>query len=476
MKQLFTLSLLFLGTLNAEANPFKQKKHSLNDAGQFRRQMLNMTRSHQPLSKTTALQQRVKAECLYDISGIIPEKRDTVVFRYSNGRGSRFDYNQFAHNYSFPEGTPGLANVFSMGDISTQADSVWYYEKNNNNTYSVYESVAYQYNAANQVASCISDYNQQVEKLVTSYDAQGRLVALSGLTWDVQSQNWDSLQVQKFIYNAQDELLSDSTYLNIAGNWELIMVSAYSYTGGNLTYVLMKADMMMSGTLTDYAASELSYDANGDMNLMEIYYDTGNSTLALFTKDSFAYHPVHKYYTFQETSYYDAGNSLWTPDTRLIRTVNTAGLPDTSSYYYWDDVSSSWFLADVYTAMYNSYENPTVMNSFQNGGSGLEENMRYFFYYEEFDPLSVKPAMTAENIVVFPNPAQERISLKWNADGKAVSVSLLNAAGQTVHSEQLVRRNATEQVSIAHLVPGMYWLTVTDAAGNVVTRNAIVKQ
>jgi len=53
-------------------------------------------------------------------------------------------------------------------------------------------------------------------------------------------------------------------------------------------------------------------------------------------------------------------------------------------------------------------------------------------------------------------------------------VRLVNASGQTVLTEAVPWYSETESISVRGLVPGVYWLVITDKNGNGLLKQAVV--
>ncbi|PIQ22864.1 MAG: hypothetical protein COW65_00600, partial [Cytophagales bacterium CG18_big_fil_WC_8_21_14_2_50_42_9] len=73
---------------------------------------------------------------------------------------------------------------------------------------------------------------------------------------------------------------------------------------------------------------------------------------------------------------------------------------------------------------------------------------------------------------VYPNPAQNYITVEIPADFDASEVLLLNAIGQTVRSG--VPQNALLQFNLAGLPSGMYYAKVVLKNGKVVLQKVMV--
>lgn len=137
----------------------------------------------------------------------------------------------------------------------------------------------------------------------------------------------------------------------------------------------------------------------------------------------------------------------------------SGGLRD-SLYVSWND-GSSWI---------NITGN---LNATDLNGSGIFEYNGYAFIgYNSISPglgiyryalsTDMGEALAASIPTVFPNPADDRVSITWPHDLGAVDYVLLDAAGRGVMSGRMMP--GTAQVELAMLAPGCYLLRWDDAA------------
>jgi len=478
MKRIWTLSLLVATATSLNAQTFKPQRKPLTGVEAYRKQMLlkaNATPS--TAQKPTTMQQRVIAEAGYEVNGPVLTKSDTTLFKYSGGRGSKFDYNELYHNYYFPgNGDPAL-DALDFGNINVKADTARYYSVTP--TAGLQEEMTSSYTSTNKVL----DYrfrtvsNNQRQRSVNNYDAQGRIDLMTGFEWNNTTQQWDSLTRRVVTYNAQNEVLSDTVFAYNFGEWTPYQAQSFTYNANHKPIAgLMKMDPALAGTFMDLYTIVLEYYPNNTLKALQVDVNQGMG-LNPYQRDSFAYDPANMYQTFEQIWDYDVTAGDWVLSTRTLRNVNTAGLPDTTQFFSWNQTGDSFDLNGIVTTAYNSYSNPTLMQSYSDNGAGLDNVYRYFFYYEDFDPTAVSNIPGAEeNMKVYPNPVYDRVSVNWKADGKQVNLSVINAAGQLMHSESINRVRENEQISVSNLSPGVYWLTVNAANGAVLYKTTLVKQ
>jgi uncharacterized membrane protein len=150
-------------------------------------------------------------------------------------------------------------------------------------------------------------------------------------------------------------------------------------------------------------------------------------------------------------------------------------LPDSSWFFLWDQGTGNFALNQLMTASYNNYNNPVQMRYYNVNDTVYTNGYNYYFYYQDFDPAAVQETQVQEDMTLFPVPTRETLHIKWKASGDRVGITLVNASGQTVHSETLHRTRGTEQISVNGLAPGIYWVSVSNSRGQLIYRAPVVK-
>ena len=478
MKQLLTLSLLMIGASTLNAQALKRDRKPMKGYEIFREQMIAKAQrgsAHAP-QKPTTMMQRVTAECGYDVVGTAITKSDTTYFRYSNGRSSVFNYDETYHDYYFPGDTDPAIDTFAYGHIKVNADTARYFSFDT--TAHLEEELYAQYTAANKLSlyNIKRVSNGLNQRVLNYYDGLGRLVTLYGFDYNNATQQWDSAYLRRIDYNAQDEVTADTLFVNSQGDWLPAQVGIYTYTGGQFTSALVRMDQSLSGTFADIYQTHFSYYPNNDLKTVLVDVNLGGAGLAPYELDSMAWEPGGKYRTYQEIRTYNATAGAWDSYSLTLRNVNAGGLPDTTWYLAPAPTPGTYNLSAFMHTSYNSYDNPTQMEIYNLTGSTYEDVYHYFFYYQNFDPASVKATEALESMTAYPNPAVNTLNLKWKADGKPVQIAMVNAAGQMVYSETVTRVHGTESFDISHLTPGIYWLTVTNNKGERVFKTSVLKQ
>lgn len=93
---------------------------------------------------------------------------------------------------------------------------------------------------------------------------------------------------------------------------------------------------------------------------------------------------------------------------------------------------------------------------------------------------SVREQLINASYRLFPNPANDRITLSVSADVSfSLTVSLVNATGQRIFSDeqpQTVQRQYTRSIPLTDLPSGIYFLNLGNAEGRLLQSIRFVKQ
>ena len=73
---------------------------------------------------------------------------------------------------------------------------------------------------------------------------------------------------------------------------------------------------------------------------------------------------------------------------------------------------------------------------------------------------------------VYPNPAKEELRIR-NAELKIEKIEIYNAHGERIFSQPVTTNLKQVTISVADFPPGIYFITVTDQAGNKVTKKVV---
>lgn len=425
-------------------------------------------------AKTTAVKQRVIAECNLRVAGFFTGYNDSIRYYYSNGRGSEFDFrsannhytNTVYHLFAYEPMSPSLYYPgLPPAEPRVRCDSFYLYAADGptgtmkllQQTYRDYHSSGALLKADDYYhASWLTDHHY-----VNVYNAQDRLINTVSRKYVTQ---WTDDARKYYFYDAAGRLTGDSTVNIVLGNAAPAARNFLSYdAGGKLTEALLKN--YTSGVWHDVLRYDVSYYPSGQLQrVVTTEFNSGVPSMA-FT-DSFVYVPgidLYAEHHVRRPQAYD----------RVVCHFNAQQLPDTIRKETFDQGSSSWVLLDKKTFWFNSQNNPVECLIDDIAG---QNTIRHRYYYEEYDPQDVDVISTA-GLKIYPNPATDVLRLEWKdaPHQTPVGISIADMTGRKVFSSEQTLDGQGIQINTGVWASGVYVLTLTGKQGARLHTQLVVK-
>ena len=160
-------------------------------------------------------------------------------------------------------------------------------------------------------------------------------------------------------------------------------------------------------------------------------------------------------YTIKNSSYgFDYAAAEWTPNVWVNIKIE---LSATEIKYYVNNV------------LQNTVANYTQLDVL--GFNMLHNNYGNDAYYDNFVISSTSLSTTPfqeQNVSVYPNPAQNVLSVSAPNETQITQVSIYNVTGQEV-----LKTNQTQNINVSALAAGTYFMKVTSANGTTMTKKLI---
>jgi hypothetical protein len=86
-----------------------------------------------------------------------------------------------------------------------------------------------------------------------------------------------------------------------------------------------------------------------------------------------------------------------------------------------------------------------------------------------------EPVPTEDKLLVYPNPAQQNLSLHFNGRNIIHSVTMTDVLGNTILSEQVILDNHAD-LNVGHLSSGIYILKVRTSEGIITKKVQIIQK
>lgn len=417
-------------------------------------------------SKTTAAKQRLESFMIlaYDGSGLLPY--DSCKFFYSNGRGSTFNLNDMFFNY--------------YDDYSAEVRFDSYHEYyDNNGSFTYLGKTSANYNSNNSMTRQLyENYDVNSSQLVNSsdiywtYDANGNVAMEYFLSWNPNNSKWDTLGVKTFMYDIQNNLISDSAYGYTQS--QPSTKTDYQYDiNNNLTDVTYYT---WNGTTWNATGRESNTYTGNNLLETNLYEMMVNGSWQNIYIDSFGYNGTN-FYTYDLYKEWDTTSKAWVNSYLEERTLNAQSLPDSQKISSWDTTNKVWEKSADNVWQYNSDNNPTKLftyvyilgvplpNTFLDGT----------FYYESYFDVSVDELPNNIQATVYPNPASEILNIQLSDATPSSVISLANVAGQVVWQHKyFAGKKELVRAPISGLTPGTYILTVQGNDGSRQTQKVSI--
>jgi hypothetical protein len=406
--------------------------------------------------------------------------------KYTLGRGSTYDYNDMIYAYNYPYNASPMfeyLGVFTKPQILCDTYRHWTINPNTL-VYGYYETNLASYDALNNLTNDTALYVDS--SFYPNMVHTNNFIPTTHVPYSTVSSNWvggtiDSAFKQYFTYNSSNLLTKDSTYELHLGVWRLASKSLYTYDiSNNLTQVDCYANLTDTSfllPLLEQIQYMNTYDGSNRLATVQANYRYG-AGLSAYTRDTFGYTGTYPFHTSWRQHQYDTINSYWAPMLNMTKILNgTTGRPDTVYIKTFDSLLNTWVPQTMDVMTYNVSLNPTVLKDYEWNWTAYPAtpNFTTRYYYETYmNTLGVNEVGSTAKL--YPNPATNMITVTGlnTATSAPLVISFINAAGQAVSRERTIWQGQA-QVSVRHLIPGVYQLVIQDINGDLLHRESIVK-
>jgi hypothetical protein len=343
------------------------------------------------------------------------------------------------------------------------------------------DSISYVYDAQQRLISeTTMDYFENLDlwllderKLYDQYDAAGNV--LHWVWQRRQSGNWVNFFQYTFTYNAQNQVVQQSTQSWNSDNntWWPAEVEQWQYNAAGV--VTMYTSGLFDRTLYEYDAANRLIKATQQKqqnpagsniwNPIYVYlyaYNTlGQRTSETFqlgngdnySRDTFAYDAAGRMTeeVFQE---WDNG---WENTSRFRWIYPDATTPNPAQRYNDGWSNTGWtdsYLADF---VYNAEGKLKIYLSSYKKNGAWSPTYRLRYYYSPFSVFTVAADVAEMVFEIYPNPSTDQVFLK--AAALIEQIQVVDVQGKIV--EDLVPVNdEVPQIMVSHLPKGTYWVRI----------------
>jgi hypothetical protein len=290
-----------------------------------------------------------------------------------------------------------------------------------------------------------NNYNELVNfslYIYEEYNSNGDILRYSLQSWDEFGMEWGSKTFYERTYNEDNQLILSVTSWEVNGEESPQTQSIYTYNDEGRTLEILRQDWDNStGSWVNDRRTRYEYDENGYISLLEqaIYdpYTQEFDPFYLIIATNFDHGGIEQY-----VLQFNPGEGL-VNDLRVSYT------------YYEGFFLEKTLLAEYWNPELNEWENNT-----------FEE-----YFYNLFVDTDEQPLADDQAIVLFPNPAKNRVNLQINNPVFAntqLQTQLYNQQGQVVRQYNLGQ--SSNSINIEGLPMGSYWLKVSNGQQFIVEK------
>ena len=271
--------------------------------------------------------------------------------------------------------------------------------------------------------------------------------------WNEDSNNWEKTLLQTNSYNAQNRLSRELSEITVEGlKYQSMVTYTYNEAGKN---TLIEEVNLFFGIVAPVSRTAMTYHADGKMKevLVSLYL---KGEFVLSEREVFAYKPdAYK----QDTYLRDETTGFWNKTQSLLYNLDvwnrTSSLEKTIMGF---DGSPEARELTVYGYVVNgdqpNYQHLSMEQIYQwdkaTGAYNLSD--RKFYHYRGISTDLPDLEVKAKSLLIFPNPAQDKIQLSLEEDAQ---VWVYNALGQQLLSRRLT---AGQSLDVMQLSRGLYYV------------------
>lgn len=445
-KYLFTLVLLLV-----VSSIYAQRKN-IKSVEDFKKLIKAHNTTSKSQAKTTAAYWRLSAYSVYQLMGGSHIISDSGKYIYSNARGSSFDFEYMEYEEYGVDGD--YKNI--------KADTCYIY-RDVGSGFNVNEKYTSIYNSANLCTEFIDQTGAQLPNLyreLGTYDANGNFTVELYQDWNSSTGKWDDSYVSYYGYDANNNIISDSSYDHDLGQPDVKGTYTYDVNGNLISSTYYEWNG--SSWVGSYA-SHYQYDGN-NRPVLEIYQSFNNGGWNDVSKDSNTYTGSNTIYTTKSQIIWDYNTSKWVNYSMETRTFNTNNTPATQLISNWVVSTNQWEPWKMLEHTYNQNGDIAETKEYPYAGGVKLNNytQKTAYYYEIYFDVSVKNKEPNNTINIYPNPTTTNINIVLDVQ-KEADISLVNIAGQTVRMLHIANTATKAVMNVDGLPSGNYLLNVQTA-------------
>lgn len=283
-------------------------------------------------------------------------------------------------------------------------------------------------------------------------------------------------EAERYQYDLQGRIVREVYYYIEAGSIQDSIVIKYAYnTNGQL---MSKVD----STASVFWRKQFTYDAQG--RISRELHDKFDVTWSLWEEErEMVYGYVgNSHRVFSKTQRIPDTSGLWLESSLALFTYNACGAPKSWILSYKNGQTGLWEATFSERIDYDSAGNLARIRRYKKGGI-QEWEKRY--YYNTADRTAtpdggchlqtISESHSRITLQLHPNPAKDKLFLPLLLEYDGVA-ELFDYGGRLITRHPLQKNLAIHTLSIDDLIPGHYFIRVTDHRGSALGHSAFVRR
>lgn len=416
---------------------------------------------------------------------------DSILFSYNNDailtqqltlKGSGNNWNNFSRNtfYITPSGKIGqhTREAWNAGNWLNNSRYTYSFDAADNQTVSLYEvwngstwqpsgkieNTGYNANGgwAAQTTQVYSGGNwQNLSRIQQTYLAGSNKVEFRRFeNWNMTNAVWDKFEQFYHTYFQDSIGTIIKSVPDTLNNWVNANKYIYNYAGSPLKLQSYYAQYWLadSNKFIDTTRLLNTYNANQNIEMTLTEKRIGYNSWTTLTRTLFYYNGGNQLIekTFEEYS------NAWNNKDRFLYSY-TGNLLSEEVYY--EGFNTAWNLHHKTIFNYDVNENLIFKQRDDFLGSNYVPYSRDFYYYNSFVVGTTDLSEFNGGFVVYPNPAQDRITISMTTNpGSQWTISIYDALGKLriIRQEPSIYVDFKTEVNLNSLSSGTYFVKVTD--------------
>lgn len=342
----------------------------------------------------------------------------------------------------------------------------------------------FKYNGNNQeIEQILYSWNTTTSKWEKSYrytshyNGTGDMDTMVTEKYDNGTSQFVKYKKEWRVYDAGHQPLEEwfQVYSTADSKWinEEKVFRTYTGSGKVATYQNMKINFITKDWQND---SRVEYDYNSEGKYLSVKAYKWNNTNKVWdysSRENYVY-STNSYYSVSEI--YDNTGKVWIGSWKTMAVLLPQGWPAETTTQQWDVNTNAWVNKYKRSWDYNShgYGVYTLGSIWDAAGNKWKFSGRAWHYYENWSGILEHAAMEMQ---VYPNPVQDRLSIRTGIDFPAMAtIQILDLTGKELASENCELNNGTGTMELANknLTSGLY-LCRLNVAGRSITKQIIIK-